>query len=90
MRKTETTQTLSGSLESTAPDAEEMMDGAGGASEKVAELRARLEAVPWTRFSAAAEKQLERDGVRKRARLGPREAVARESSTPAKEPDESA
>ena len=44
MRKTETTQTLSGSLESTAPDAEEMMDGTTGASEKVAELRARLAA----------------------------------------------
>jgi RNA polymerase-binding transcription factor DksA len=38
---------------------------------------ARLEAIPWTRFSAEAEKQLEREGVQRRARLGPREAVAR-------------
>lgn len=41
---------------------------------------ARLEAVPWTRFSAAAENQLEREGARKRARLGERETVARESA----------
>jgi DnaK suppressor protein len=39
---------------------------------------ARLEAVPWARFSAAAEKELERKGVLKRARLGPRESIARE------------
>jgi RNA polymerase-binding transcription factor DksA len=38
---------------------------------------ARLEAIPWTRFSAAAEKQLEKDGSIRRARLGPREALAR-------------
>ncbi len=37
----------------------------------------RLEAIPWTRFSAAAEKQLEREGEVRRARLGPREAIAR-------------
>ncbi len=48
---------------------------------------ARLEAVPWTRFSAAAEKQLEQEGGLKRARLGPRESVARE--TAAKAPEES-
>lgn len=46
----------------------------------------RLAAVPWTRFSAAAEKQLERDGNRKRARLGPRETVGRQSA--AKESEE--
>ncbi len=47
----------------------------------------RLEAIPWTRFSAAAEKQLEREGALKHASLGPRESVARESA--AKEnPDE--
>jgi len=40
---------------------------------------ARLVAIPWTRFSAAAEKQLEREGVLKRARLGPRESLLRES-----------
>jgi RNA polymerase-binding transcription factor DksA len=38
----------------------------------------RLEAIPWTRFSVAAGKQLERDGALKRARLGPREALVRE------------
>jgi RNA polymerase-binding transcription factor DksA len=37
----------------------------------------RLEAIPWTRFSAAAEKQLERDGAVKRTRLAPRRPVAR-------------
>lgn len=35
----------------------------------------RLEAIPWTRFSAAAEKQLERNGVRRRPGLRPREAA---------------
>ncbi len=37
--------------------------------------RGRLEAVPWTRFTAAAEKQLEKEGVVKRAGLGPRDTV---------------
>jgi len=37
----------------------------------------RLEAVPWARFSATAEKQLEEQGLRKRARLGERDSVAR-------------
>jgi len=37
----------------------------------------RLEVIPWTRFRAATEKQLEREGALKRARLGPRESVAR-------------
>jgi RNA polymerase-binding transcription factor DksA len=41
---------------------------------------ARLEAVPWTRFSAAAEKQLEQRGDHKTTRLGPRETVPRESA----------
>jgi RNA polymerase-binding transcription factor DksA len=39
---------------------------------------ARLAAVPWTRFSAEAEKELERQGAVKRARLGPRSTVVRE------------
>lgn len=47
---------------------------------------ARLEAIPWARFSAAAEKQLESEGSLKRARLGPRETVAREEAP--KEPEE--
>ena len=38
---------------------------------------ARLEAIPWTRFSAEAEQQMEREGYQKRARLGRREAVPR-------------
>ncbi len=42
---------------------------------------ARLEAVPWTRFSAAAEKQLEREGALKHPSLGTRQSVARESTT---------
>ena len=37
----------------------------------------RLEAIPWTRFSADAEKQLEKDGELHRSRLNPREAIAR-------------
>lgn len=37
----------------------------------------RLEAIPWTRFSAVAEKQLENDGQIRRTRLGPRKPVPR-------------
>jgi DnaK suppressor protein len=37
----------------------------------------RLEAIPWTRFSAEAEQKLEKEGARKRARLGPRDTVAK-------------
>lgn len=43
--------------------------------------RERLEAVPWTRFCTLAEKQLEAEGSLKRARLGPRETVGRESNS---------
>lgn len=43
--------------------------------------RARLEAIPWTRFSTAAEKKLESEGALKRASLGPRNALVRESPT---------
>jgi len=39
--------------------------------------RQRLEVVPWTRFTAIAEKQLEKVGAVKRARLGPRDSVGR-------------
>ena len=38
----------------------------------------RLEAVPWARFSTAAEKQLEREGGGRRARLAPRRELARD------------
>jgi len=40
----------------------------------------RLQAIPWTRFSTEAEKQLEREGAVARARLGPRETVENSSS----------
>jgi RNA polymerase-binding transcription factor DksA len=39
--------------------------------------RERLDAIPWTRFCAAAEKELEKEGEVKRARLAPRAAIAR-------------
>jgi DnaK suppressor protein len=39
--------------------------------------RARLEAIPWTRFSVEAERMLEREGSVTRARLAPREPVER-------------
>jgi DnaK suppressor protein len=39
--------------------------------------QARLEAIPWTRFSAPAERQVEKEGGAKTARLGPREHVSR-------------
>jgi DnaK suppressor protein len=43
----------------------------------------RLEAIPWTRFSLAAEAQLEKAGLRRRARLGDRQTVGR--TTPEEE-----
>lgn len=46
----------------------------------------RLEAIPWTRFSTAAEKELEANGEFRRARLGPRETVT--GAEEAKEPEE--
>ncbi len=53
--------------------------------------RRRLEAIPWTRFSAAAERKLERDGARRRPGLGPREAILSgepaEAPEPAEEPE---
>lgn len=39
---------------------------------------ARLEAIPWTRFSADAEKRLEKEGAVQRSRLPPPESVAHE------------
>jgi DnaK suppressor protein len=35
----------------------------------------RLEAIPWTRFTAEAEKSVERSGEYHRARLGPRDTL---------------
>ena len=37
----------------------------------------RLDAIPWTRFSEAAERELEKEGAVKRAQLGPRNTVAK-------------
>ena len=37
---------------------------------------ARLEAIPWARFSVEAEKKLEKEGAVRRARLAPREAMS--------------
>jgi RNA polymerase-binding transcription factor DksA len=39
---------------------------------------ARLEAIPWARFSLEAERTLEKNGAARRTRLAPREAVSRE------------
>jgi RNA polymerase-binding transcription factor DksA len=49
---------------------------------------ARLDAIPWTRFSAAAEKQLEREGLLRKTRLGPRETVAKTEASDADEEEE--
>lgn len=37
----------------------------------------RLEAIPWTRFSAEAERKLESEGALRRSALGPRDSVAK-------------
>lgn len=48
----------------------------------------RLEAIPWTRFTAAAERQLEREGIpRLRQRLNPRDSVQREQPETAEAED---
>lgn len=49
---------------------------------------ARLVAIPWTRFTADAEKQLEREGEVRGARLGPRESVPKEKGSSAEEEEE--
>ena len=43
----------------------------------------RLKALPWTRFSAEAEKQLESEGAVRRARLAPLEGVSKTSDAEA-------
>ena len=53
--------------------------------------KARLEAIPWARFSTAAERELEVEGMRRRASLGERAAVAKADSASLaddEEPDE--
>lgn len=49
---------------------------------------ARLEAIPWTRFSAQAERELEKEGAVPHARLGPRESVPRTQAAKAQEETE--
>lgn len=48
----------------------------------------RLEAIPWTRFSAAAERQLEKEGGVSRAHLGRREEVPKERAVQSEEETE--
>lgn len=45
----------------------------------------RLEAIPWTRFSAEAQRQMEHTGVALRARLAPRGSIAEPTPEPAEE-----
>jgi len=42
---------------------------------------ARLEAIPWTRFSLGAEEQLEKEGAISKTRFAPREDIVREPPT---------
>ena len=48
----------------------------------------RLDAIPWARFSVAAEMQLEQEGQVKRAGLGPRETVAKSEARTVEEDEE--
>jgi|SRR5947209_3452428 len=48
----------------------------------------RLEAIPWTRFSAEAEKKLEKEGGVARARLGPRESMPKGTTAQREEGEE--
>jgi DnaK suppressor protein len=41
----------------------------------------RLAAIPWTRFTADAERELEREGEIRRARLGQRDTVAKSNTS---------
>lgn len=49
---------------------------------------ARLEAIPWTRFSLEAEKKLEQEGARRRPGLGARETVGATEAAEDQEPEE--
>jgi RNA polymerase-binding transcription factor DksA len=49
---------------------------------------ARLEAIPWARFCAEAEKQLEKNGEIRRAHLAPRESIARTTNTDGESTDD--
>jgi RNA polymerase-binding transcription factor DksA len=46
---------------------------------------ARLQAIPWTRFTAEAERQLEKEGAVKTPRLGARASVVRAEPSSAEE-----
>jgi RNA polymerase-binding transcription factor DksA len=48
----------------------------------------RLEAIPWTRFTAAAQKQLEREGNAGRARFGALRSVQESAALEAEETEE--
>jgi RNA polymerase-binding transcription factor DksA len=48
----------------------------------------RLEAIPWTRFSAGIEKTLEREGAVNHTRLGPRESVEKTAAIIQREGEE--
>jgi RNA polymerase-binding transcription factor DksA len=48
----------------------------------------RLEAIPWTRFSTRAERELELRGARKRAGLGPRDTVVKSAARDEEEESE--
>lgn len=50
--------------------------------------RERLEAIPWTRFCVAAERQLEKEKVVNRAHLGPRSTVIRAEAISSDEEEE--
>lgn len=77
---------LLSSEQDAAYEVEEALQRIGSGNYGVCELTgqridpARLEVIPWARFSAEAEEQLEREGVYKRARLGQRETVPREET----------
>src|SRR5262245_44417853 len=68
-----------------------MLDGTYGICELTGKKipGARLDAVPWTRFTAEAEHMLEREGELRRTRLGPRETVVRTSGDTEAADDES-
>ena len=67
-----------------------MRDGTYGICELTGEPieRARLEAIPWTRFTAEAEKQLEREGAVKKTRLAPPQRVPKVQAKPDDEEEE--
>jgi len=70
---------------------ERIRDGSYGICEltgKPIEER-RLEAIPWTRFTAEAEQKLEKEGEVKTARLGPRDTVAKSEPKSEEEEDDS-